>query len=43
LKDRGYVIPLDDDDLTQLVAMRANEEALSVFHLLSERFAQLVE
>lgn len=43
LKGRGYVVPLDDDDLTALTYARAADDAAGFFKLLSDRFARLVE
>jgi hypothetical protein len=43
LKNRGYVVVLDDDDLTDLTHARAAEDGAAVFRLITERYGQLVE
>jgi hypothetical protein len=43
LKQRGFVIPLDDDDLTALALARKNDDPTKFFALLSNRFAKLIE
>lgn len=40
--DRGWIIPLDDDDLVQLVEERKKESSKLTFSLLMERFERLV-
>jgi hypothetical protein len=40
--DRGFIIPLDDDDLATLVAQRKDAEFFQQWTLLSERFERLV-
>jgi hypothetical protein len=43
LKNRGYVLALDDDDLTALTTARAGDDEQSFFNLLAERYRRLVE
>jgi hypothetical protein len=43
LKKRGFVIPLDDDDLTHLAVATRDEDALGFFQLLEGRFSEVIE
>jgi hypothetical protein len=43
LKNRGYVVPLDDEDLTRITNARRGEEDGVIFRILTDRFAQLIE
>ena len=40
---RGYIIALDDDDLTELMRVRKNDMHYQRWHLLSERFGKLTD
>jgi hypothetical protein len=42
-KKRGYVLPLDDDDLRELSVARRDDDVIGFFQLLTERFGRLVE
>lgn len=42
LDQRGYVVPLDDSDLSDLVAARKDGDEARIFILLKERFDKLV-
>jgi hypothetical protein len=39
----GYVLALDDQDLTTLTRLRAGDDMQDFFDLLSERYSRLVE
>ena len=43
LKNRGYVIPLDDEDLAGLTHARRDDDPVTFFSMLSDRFGRLVE
>lgn len=40
--DRGFIIPIDDDDLTALVAARKSQAHYQLWPLLRQRFEQLI-
>ncbi len=42
IDNRGFIIPLDDEDLVELVAERKTESSSVSFSLLRQRFAKLV-
>jgi hypothetical protein len=43
LKNRGYVIPLDDEDLTELAVAMRNQDPRGFFGVLEGRFSELIE
>jgi hypothetical protein len=40
--DRGYIVPLDDDDLQALADARANGRSQQTYQLLMDRFDRLI-